>query len=585
MNVSSARTFAARTRLFAAASVAVAFVLGSTALRAQGPGLPPDPGPRGTFGIPGVRISGSTEITGEAYGASGIDNRRPGSSWRVAMRPTITLFGELSASMDLLLTNEGNEYRQNVNQIGLHPKWRWMTFHLGDFSQPMTNYTVQGVRLRGAGVDLRPGLFRFSVQGGRTQRPVFAGSQGTVFQRNLVAATVGIGRESGNFLDLNVVKARDDITRRELALLIIDSTFIDTLPGGAFRPQIGTRPQENLVAGLTGQLNLFRRALSVKGEVAAALVTNDLTAPLVADSALTGPASALGDFQDVRLSTSGDFAYNVEATANVKRVRLRSAYEYVGPGYTSLGLAYLIGDRRAIAVDGSWQVPGDRIVLQGNLRRMGDNLLGQRTFTTERDTYGGGVMLRLTQRLSGSVNVMNNVVSNDAVVDTFAVDVRALAVTSSLSSQQELFGLRTVVSVAHAFQNSVDGNTVLGVPDVKAQNVSLNLQLFLTERFSVTPSFAAVTSELVGQPKNQNIQLGFRAAGTLFENALRLQAAVTNARTTQGRDVNAVNASATWDLPGDVRMNLAMRASRYAAFGPQVAFQEQVATLSFSRSW
>lgn len=113
MNVSSARTFAARTRLFAAASVAVAFVLGSTALRAQGPGLPPDPGPRGTFGIPGVRISGSTEITGEAYGASGIDNRRPGSSWRVAMRPTITLFGELSASMDLLLTNEGNEYRQN----------------------------------------------------------------------------------------------------------------------------------------------------------------------------------------------------------------------------------------------------------------------------------------------------------------------------------------------------------------------------------------------------------------------------------------------------------------------------------------
>jgi hypothetical protein len=60
---------------------------------------------------------------------------------------------------------------------------------------------------------------------------------------------------------------------------------------------------------------------------------------------------------------------------------------------------------------------------------------------------------------------------------------------------------------------------------------------------------------------------------------------VTNARTTQGRDVNAVNASATWDLPGDVRMNLAMRASRYAAFGPQVAFQEQVATLSFARSW
>jgi hypothetical protein len=539
---------------------------------------------RATRGIPGVTISGSTEITSEAYGASGIADRRPSGSWRIGMRPTITLFGELSASLDLLLTNEVNQFRQNVNQVGVHPKWRWATFHLGDFSQPLTPYTVQGVRVRGAGMDLRPGAFRFSVQGGRTQRPVFAGSQGTVFQRNLVAAKLGLGRESGTFLDLNLVKARDDITRRELQLLIVDSTFIDTLPGGAFRPQIGTRPQENLVAGLQGQLQLFKRRVSVKGEVAAALVTNDLTAPLI-DSALTGPAAALGDFQDVRLSTSGDFAYTVEATANLSRLRMRTGYEYVGPGYSSLGLAYLIGDRRSLNWDGSWQLPGDRVVLQGQFRRMGDNLLGQRIYTTERDTYGGGLMLRITQSLTGSVNAMRNVVLNDAAVDTFAVDVQALALTSSLSSQQQILGRRTVVSIAHAFQNSLDGNTVSTVPDVKAQNLSVSLQLFLTDRFSVTPSFAAVTSEVTGQPRNQNVQIGFRAAGTLLENALRLSAAITNARTTQGRDVNTANANVSWNLPGEVRMNLAMRASRYAAFGAQTAFQEQVATLSFGRNW
>ena len=538
----------------------------------------------GGVSLPGVRISGTTEITAEAYGASGIADRRPASSWMIGLRPTITLFGELSASLDLLLTNEGNELRQNVNQVGLHPKWRWATFHLGDFSQPLTPYTVQGIRVRGAGMDLRPGIFRFSVQGGRTQRPVFAGSQGTVFQRNMVAAKLGIGRESGSYFDLNVVKARDDITRRELALLIVDSTFIDTLPGGAFRPQIGTRPQENLVAGAQGQLQLFRRRLSVKGELAAALVTNDLTAPVL-DSGLTGPASALGGLQDVRLSTSGDLAWNVEATANVKRVRMRTGYEYVGPGYTSLGLAYLIGDRRSLNWDGSWQLPGDRVVLQGQFRRMGDNLLGQRRFTTDRDTYGGGVMLRVTQGLTASVNAMRNVVMNDAVVDTFVVDVRALALTTTLSSQQQLFGRRTVLSVAHALQDSEDGNTVSSVPSVQAQSVSLSVQYFLTDRFSVTPSFAAVTSELTGQPKNQNVQIGFRTSGTLFDNSLRLAATVTNARTTQGRDVNAMNASATWDLPGDVRMNLGARASRYAAFGAQAAFQEQVVTLSFSRNW
>lgn len=555
---------------------------------ARGQGLPPattsDPGARGPLSLPWVTVTGSSEITGEAYDANGIRDRRPPTSWRLAMRPTLTFLGGVTANADLLLSSEGNEYRQNINQIGFHPRWRWVTAHLGDFSEPMSPYTVSGIRVRGAGVDLRPGLFRFSLQGGRTQRPVFAGSEGTVFQRNLVAARVGYGRDGGNHIDLGVVKARDDITRREQALLIIDSTLVDTLPGGAFRPQIGTRPQENLVAGLQGQLSLLDRRLTVRGEFAAALVTNDLTAPKL-DSGLTGPSATLSQFQDVRLSTSGDYAWNLEASTVLRRIRMRSGYEYVGPGYTSLGLAYLIGDRRTFSWDGSWQVPGDRVIVQAQLRQMGDNLLDQRAFTTERGTYGGGLVLRLTQQMTASVNVLRNVVGNDAVVDTFVVDVRALAVTSAISLQRQLLGRRAVVSLAHAFQNSTDGNHVTNVPDVRAQNVSVTTQWWLTERFSVAPSLATVTSTVTGQPTNRNLQLGLRATGTVMEERMRLSAALTNARTTQGRDVSSVTTQLTWDLPQEVRMSLATRSSRYAAFGPQRAFSEDMATLSFLRSW
>lgn len=551
------------------------------ALAAQGA---PPPEVRGPFGLPGVQISGTTEISSELYQANGIRNRRPGSSWQLAMRPTITLFGELTAGVDLLLTNEGNEFRQNINQIGISPQWRWVTAHLGDFSQQYSPYTVSGVRVRGAGVDLRPGLFRFSLQGGRTQRPVFAGSEGTVFQRNMLAAKLGVGNEGSSFLDLNIVKARDDITRRELGLLVIDSTLIDTLPGGAFRPQIGTRPQENLVAGLQGQLTTWQRRLVLRGEVAAALITNDLTAPL-ADSLGDGPSSPLAPFQDLRLSTSGDYAYNVDAALNLRRVRMRTTYEYVGPGYTSLGLAYLIGDRESIGWDGSWQLPGDRVILQGQVRRMGDNLAGTRTYTSNRDTYGGAVVMRFTDLLTGTVSAMQNVVANDAVVDTFVVDVRALALTGTVSSQQEVFGKRTVLSLAYAYQNSLDGNTVTNIPDVLAQNVSVTTQVFLTDRFSLAPSVAAVATELSSGQRANNVQLGLRASGSAFRDRMRLSAALTNARTTQGRDVSGFNAQASWELPGAVRANLTARSNRYSAFGPQRAFDESAMQLSFTRAW
>ena len=41
-------------------------------------------------------------------------------------------------------------------------------------------------------------------------------------------------------------------------------------------------------------------------------------------------------------------------------------------------------------------------------------VLGMSGEQTDRDTYGGGVMLRVTQGLTASVNAMRNVVMNDA---------------------------------------------------------------------------------------------------------------------------------------------------------------------------
>lgn len=531
-----------------------------------------------------VRVTGSVETAGEVYDIDGVAARRPPSSWRVAMRPQVTLFGVLSGGLDVLLTNEGNAFRQNINQIGWNPRIGWATLHLGDFSQEYTDFTVSGVRVRGAGVDLTPGWFRFSMQGGQTQRPVFAGAEGNVYERYLVAGKLGVGRDDRSFVDVHVVKATDLVGRLATSLTVIDSTLLDTLPTGAFRPQIGTRPQENLVAGLSGQLKLFSGAFTLRGEGSASLTNNDLTAPAV-DTIISGPARFLEGLQPLRVSASGDVAYKLDAAFQQRRLRVRTLYEWVGPGYNSLGLAYLIGDRRTLGAEASTQLLADRLVLQGQLRRQNDNLLDQRATTTTRDIAAGGAVFRFSDRLNASVNASLNLIGNGAPVDTFVVDVRALATAAMLSWQTEWLGRRTVLSGSVARQASTDGNTVTNVPDVTATNVALGVQTNLTPRLVVAPSLAFVRTVSTPGITADNLQLGFRSSGTLFRDRLQLGASVTDARTTNGRAVRGMTANASWALPGDVRAVLAARANTFEAFGTSPRFVERLATLSMTRNF
>src|SRR5690625_7751885 len=108
-------------------------------------------------------------------------------------------------SVHALLSSEGVDLRQNINQIGLSPSWRWITLHLGDFSRGYSPYTLEGTRLRGAGIDLTPGIFTFSVQGGRAQRTVAPGAGATGDKRKMFAARWGVegGRGSAGTLHLH----------------------------------------------------------------------------------------------------------------------------------------------------------------------------------------------------------------------------------------------------------------------------------------------------------------------------------------------------------------------------------------------
>jgi hypothetical protein len=550
----------------------VALVLTAAAARAQ------DSAAAGAgFRLP-VRMSGEVVLASDLYGAAGIQARRPGASWRASLTPQLTFLGEFSVGLDILLSSEGSQFRQSMSQFGLNPRYKWATLHVGDFSRSYSSYSVQGTRVRGAGLDLRPGIFRLSVQGGQMQRAVAAGAGGMAYRRDLYAASVGVGREQSSFLDLIVVKAKDDPA--SLTAALEDTTLLDTIPV-ALRPRYDVRPQENLVLATQGQLQLFGRRLSVKGEAASAVITRDVQSPAANGDSVPG-GGVIGGLVPLTLATSADYAWKLDGSLALGAAALRAGYEYVGPGFTSLGLAYVINDRRAYTLGGNVRLLGGRLALQGQLQRQSDNLLGQKATTTGRGALMGSAALLFSRSVTATLTAMTSAISNDAAVDTFVVDNRSLALTANTAVQHRLFGRQASLSVAYALQHTADGNAVTRIPGVTVHNASTSLQVNVAPGFSVAPSLSLALTRSAAAPTQRNVYLGVRANGRFGPVRTSFSASQNYS---SARGVFAVTGQLSYAMPGDSRLVVQLRHNRYAAIGAHPAFQESFATMTVSRSF
>lgn len=530
-------------------------------------------------GIPDGWASGSISVSQELYGASGIDPRRPGSTWRVQASPSLRLFGATSVGMELLLSNDGAEFSQRLPQLGFEPHFAWGTAHLGDFSHDFGAYTLQGIRLRGAGLEVARGPVRASLQGGTSQSAIATTLDGPVYRRTVYAAAVGVGAPERNSLDITIVRALDALTPDERPF--VDTLGLDTLAAD-LRPQAFNRPQSGLVAAVAGSLALFEQALRVKGEVAGALLTRDRTSPRIIVDSVAGAGIATGLGDDFRLSSSGDLAWNVEGQFRARKLGVTAGMEQVGAGYSSLGVAYLVNDRRAWFAGGDVRLIGDRLQLQGRVQKQKDNLLAQKQFTTLRDIYSASAVGRIgiaSLALTGA----RNMAANDAANDTLLVDNRASVLNAQVSVPWQVASRVIGLMGGVSWQQNQDANPLRAIPAITVHtwNAGVTIPVGVV---SVAPSINGVSSAGGGVEAQRNVVAGIRANAKLAEGRGSIGAG-WNRSFVAAREVSGATAQLGWTLPGDMRASLVGRMQRYGALGTRPSFRETYLTSSLSRSF
>jgi hypothetical protein len=375
--------------------------------------------------------------------------RRPSSTGRLFFRPSVTFFNSFSLNFDFLLSTEGSNARQDINQLGINPTWGWGRAHVGDFSESFSPYTLSGILIRGSGISINPGIFRLSAVGGFTKRAVEGGAETGAYDRYLYGGKIGLGREEGSFFDLVFLRARDKGS--SLSQSVPPSSADSLNPATPAPMPYEITPQENLLVGAIAKFSLFDDHLSWRTEADGSLFTRDMGGR--PDTTIKLPGFVKGIYKP-NLSSSADVAVSSEMNVNLPSVGLRAAYRYIGPGYASLGVGTLPNDVQEFFFSPTVRFAGGSISL--DWLHQNDNLAHQKLFTQTRNIYNGNLGFQATRNWYSSFMGNYSATGNNSTNDTTKVDFTNLLLGTSQTVTFEQGSPVQNIMVYFSYQHSGD---------------------------------------------------------------------------------------------------------------------------------
>ncbi|HSZ71326.1 MAG TPA: hypothetical protein VK750_01535 [Cytophagaceae bacterium] len=288
------------------------------------------------------------------------------------------------------LTNMGGAYSYPTfgNRLSLHPTYKWVTGHVGDFTMSFSPYTFNGHMVRGAGVDVTIekkvkvsafyGILNQAVQYDSTNRTLPA-----VYKR------IGYG--------LNALYNNGKSTAGVSYFIGKDQLSSIQQPPDSLR----IYPKENVALGLKlGQR--INSNLLVEGEYGLSITTEDAR---IND----GSVRTLNVLNQVHINQSSDqrSAYKLRGSYTFLKNTIGLGYERVAPGYQTMGAYYFNNDFENFTVDYARMFfkGKTQFSAKGGLQR--DNLDKSKAGTTQRYIGSAQISTPIGKKIQFSINYSN----------------------------------------------------------------------------------------------------------------------------------------------------------------------------------
>lgn len=330
-----------------------------------------------------LKVSGQISASGIYYNSNQNNNRAPYTYFlQGALNVNVYSFSmPISYSISNQGENLGYQLPFDFNRISIHPKYKWVTGHIGTINMTFSPYTLSGHQFTGGGIDLTPnGPFKISAMSGRLLKAT---------NDNDDPRTIPAYQRLGYGLKTSLEKDRYKIG--VIGFYAKDNaTSIDSIPEAK-----GVLPQENLVMSLEGEVKLGNN-FSLQAEYASTAITKDTRSEEVGNNEI----APIAIFFNNRGATEYYNAIKSRFGYSAGRVNLGIGYERIDPGYETLGAYYFNNDFENITLDASNAFFKDRLALAFNIGYQRDDLDNLKANNTNRTVGSLNATLNVSDRLN-----------------------------------------------------------------------------------------------------------------------------------------------------------------------------------------
>lgn len=534
------------------------------------------------------QFKGNMGIYGDFYSmtsdtAGAIKARRPGSVGRLVVNSTLT-YGEFSLPISLMLSvgqksailpaqgslNLIEFIKDPSNRIGIAPKYKWIQVLLGTQVPRYSELSVGDLPQFGAGINLTPGLFRFSCFVGTTQLAIEEDTtkniQG-VYARKMYSAKIGYGKEEDSHVYFITTLMKDD------------TTSLKTKP-------INTMPQNGLLSSIDYRIKISKQVY-MKGEVAASAFTRDSRSKLVGDENAT--ISLPPSIFKVQESSRFNYATILSIAKDGKIFGIKLKGKYIGDGFVPLGYPFMQNDVMDLTISPRFNLFKDKLQLSFSFGKRFNNLSGARSATTTQTLVSADINLQITKGLSFTSSFSNFDFRNSITQDTLKVQMSTFSL--GMSPTYTYMGTKNmhVLTILYSKNIFTDFNTVTGeMNDNNSQNVLLT---YLMANLSTPLNMSATFSYFDNRSffgmlttKSVNVSFGYKFLKKKLNTTIGLTYATNKLESLSPSSQLFTSLSLKYSLNKKINLSAydSINLFKYGSERPGISYQENLLRLSLT---